>query len=193
MKVVFLDRDGTINVDHGDVHRNQDWVFTEHAADAIRALRDAGFAIAVVTNQSAIAAGRYSLADVGKIHEFVQRQLEAAGTRIDAWAICPHGAAEDCPCRKPRTGMARAIESKLGAPIDYAESWTIGDKLSDIGFGQALGTRTALLVSRYWTTIDPQCQPTLLSESLHDAVREILRQGRLIRTSSPALPTCRET
>lgn len=173
MKVVFLDRDGTINVDHGYVHRREDWEFTEHAVDALRWLRQAGFALAVVSNQSGIATGRYTRADVDALQRFVTKLLDDAGVRIDAWAFCPHAAAEDCPCRKPRTGMVRDIERHLDEPIDFARSWTIGDKPSDVLFGAASNMRTVLLTSRYWSPADEACTPTYRAANLFDACRVV--------------------
>jgi len=172
--VAFLDRDGTINVDHGYVHRIQDWEFVGGAIDAICALRQVGFAIAVVSNQAGIAAGRYSVADVDQLHRQVNQLLADADTGIDAWAFCPHAAVEQCGCRKPRTGLAENIERQLGQPIDYARSWTIGDKPSDVEFGQNLGTHTALLTSRYWTSDDLACQPDVVASSLAEAVQFLL-------------------
>ena len=115
-KVAFLDRDGTINVDRGYVYRAADWQFTERAVEAIALLRAAGFAVAVVTNQSGIAAGYYTLDDLHSLHEHFQQELARAGTAVDAIAFCPHAAAENCDCRKPLTGMSRQVEAALGHP-----------------------------------------------------------------------------
>jgi D-glycero-D-manno-heptose 1,7-bisphosphate phosphatase len=172
-RVAFLDRDGTLNADHGYVHRVADWEFLEGAVEAVAALRAQGFAIAVVTNQSGVALGYFTREDVRALHEHVQRELARLGAGIDALAFCPHAATDQCDCRKPRTGMGRSVERQLGEPIDYPASWTIGDKLSDIEFGAALGTRTALLRSRYWSPGDLTRAPDLLADSLLEAARRI--------------------
>ncbi len=194
-KIVFLDRDGTLNVDRGYVYRQEDWEFTDQAPQAISHLQNAGFRIAVVTNQSGVAAGMYSAADVERLHDFMCRSLSVAGQArkpdvrllhdfrcrelvdggagIDAVAYCPHSPHAACDCRKPRTGLARQIERHLVAPLDYAASWTIGDKLSDVEFGRALGTHTALIRSRYWTAADLNDQPDLIVDSLYDAAMRI--------------------
>jgi D-glycero-D-manno-heptose 1,7-bisphosphate phosphatase len=179
--VVFLDRDGTINVDHGYVHRIQDWDFIPGAIEAIRDMRLAGYAAAVVSNQSAVASGAYALVDVARLHDFMLSQLAVHGTTIDAIAVCPHRSSDSCPCRKPRTGLALAIEEQLGVSIDYSTSWTIGDKLSDIGFGRALGTKTILLRSQYWKPCDLQFQPDHIAESL------LMASSKLVG-ASPATP-----
>jgi D-glycero-D-manno-heptose 1,7-bisphosphate phosphatase len=171
---VFLDRDGTINVDRGYVHRIEDWEFIAGAVEAIRQFRLAGFAVAIVSNQSAIAAGNYSLADVLYLHTYVQAKLGRCGTTIDAIAVCPHSSTENCDCRKPRPGLARQVELQLAAPIDYPASWTIGDKISDIGFGRALGSRTILLRSQYWRPDDLSIPPDTIANSLLEAARGIV-------------------
>jgi len=176
-KLIFLDRDGTLNVDHGFVHRIEDWEFTDRAPEAVKKLRDAGYAVALVTNQSGIARGYFMMDDVRRLHHWMQECLAARQTALDAIAICPHSPDGDCLCRKPRTAMAKQVEQALGDTIDYASSWTIGDKLSDLRFGIALGTHTALLRSDYWTPGDLVTSPDIVVESLFEAVEEILRRG----------------
>ena len=175
-KVIFLDRDGTLNVDDGFVHRIDDFRWLPGALDAVKRLRDCGPAIAVVTNQSGIARGMYAAEDVEQLHEHMRRELIAHGTRVDAIAFCPHGPDDGCSCRKPRTGMTQQIEEQLGETIDYPASWTIGDKPSDIEFGQQLGTRTALLRSRYWKPSTLAVQPDHLADTLLEAVQRVIQE-----------------
>lgn len=175
-KVVFLDRDGTLNVDHGFVHRVEEWAFADWSPQAMKRLRDAGYAVALVTNQSGVARGHYTLDDVRRLHDWVQERLGAFHAAIDAFAICPHSPDDDCQCRKPRTAMAEQVEQALGDTIDYANSWTIGDKPSDHQFGIALGTRTALIKSDYWTPGDLAASPNIVAASLFQAAEEILRR-----------------
>ena len=78
-KVVFLDHDGTLNVDQGYVYRQGDWELTDRTPEAVLHLRTAGFRIAVVTSQSGVAAGMYSVADVERLHKFMLRSLSVAG------------------------------------------------------------------------------------------------------------------
>ena len=177
-KVVFLDRDGTINVDHGYVYHVDDWELTDDAAEAIAMLQSAGFRLAVVTNQSGIASGKYSKSDVDRLHDHMLGELALAGATIDAIAVCPHASDDDCDCRKPKTGMAAQIAAQLNQPIDYERSWTIGDKLSDVGFGAALGTSTALIRSRYWDVDALNVKPTLIVDSLFGAAEQITGVGR---------------
>lgn len=173
---VFLDRDGTINVDRGYVHRADDWEFAPGAMAALRQLRDAGFLLAIATNQAGISAGRFSVDDVQQLHSFMQRELVARGAAVDAIEFCSHPPGANCNCRKPATGMARRIEDSLGY-IDYARSWTVGDKPSDVEFGRRLGTRTALIRSHYWSEGDLLVRPSLVVDSLLDMAQRTSRRA----------------
>ena len=177
-RIVFLDRDGTVNVDHGYVYRVEDWEFTDRAIEALKILRACGFGLAIVTNQAGIARGYYRLEDVGILHQHLEDVLRGSGVQLDAIALCPHGPDAGCDCRKPLIGMARQIEQTIGQPIDYIQSWTIGDKISDLEFGFALGTQTALIRSQYWRPEDLDKQPTLIVDSLYDAARDILQHPK---------------
>lgn len=167
-RVIFLDRDGAINVDHGYVHKIEDWAFSEKAPEALRILQEAGYSLAVITNQSAIAEGKYTADDMHALHTHMKQQLASYGVTIDAIAFCPHGRNQnDCDCRKPKIGMAKQIERQLGA-IDYQVSWTVGDKEVDVGFGKNAGTKTALIRSGYWRPAVLKQQPDMIVDSLFD-------------------------
>ena len=176
-KTVFLDRDGTINVDHGYVHRADQWQFDEGAIDALRLLSDAGYRIAVVTNQSGIAKGLYVEDDVIRLHKYVRERLSEAGAIVDAFAFCPHDEEGSCRCRKPRVGMLGQVVDQLGEPVDLSASWTVGDKPSDIEFGHALGMRTALLRSSYWRLDSLGLLPDLIVDSCYEAATKIASEG----------------
>jgi D-glycero-D-manno-heptose 1,7-bisphosphate phosphatase len=171
-KVVFLDRDGTLNVDKGFVYSVDSWQWIEGALEALQRLRDCGFALAVVTNQSGIGHGLYTLEDMKILHAHMQKDLTNAHVRDVVLAYCPHRRDGACDCRKPLPGMAREVEHALGE-VDYKNSWTVGDKLADIGFGKALGTRTILLESRYWSLVPQAIQPDGIMPSLKEAAKII--------------------
>lgn len=176
-KVIFLDRDGTINVDKGYVHRQQDWEWIPGAVVALKQLAGAGFRLVVVSNQSGIGHGLYAESDVRVLHTYMEKSLAQHGVVLDAIAYCPHRREAGCSCRKPRTGLAHEIEQVIG-PIDYAASWTVGDKVADICFGQALGTRTALIHSRYWNEVGLVKKPDAIVDSLLEAAT-IIREHSL--------------
>jgi D-glycero-D-manno-heptose 1,7-bisphosphate phosphatase len=178
-KVIFLDRDGTINVDHGFVHKIEDWEWTSGAIGAMKSLQDSGFMLAVITNQSGIAEGLYTESDMRGLHEHMKQELEKNGVTLAAIAFCPHGRDQaDCDCRKPNIGMAKQIEEKIGE-IDYGNSWTIGDKLADVGFGKKAGTHTVLLRSTYWEEkdINENERPDIVADSLAEAADLILTKN----------------
>ncbi|MGE0760813.1 MAG: D-glycero-alpha-D-manno-heptose-1,7-bisphosphate 7-phosphatase [Pirellulaceae bacterium] len=173
VRVVFLDRDGTINVDHGYVFRVTDWQFTQRAPEALRRLRRSGFRLGLVTNQSGVARGYYRLEDVHALHAHMQGLLSPVSGELDALALCPHGSDANCRCRKPHVGMADEIARQLGETIDYTASWTIGDKLADAQFGWTLGTRVALIRSTYWEPAQLDRKPDLCVSSLYEAACQI--------------------
>lgn len=173
IKVAFLDRDGTINVDYGYIHMIHQWTFTEGAINGLRLLQNSGFALAVVTNQSAVAAGLYSEHDIEELHSYVQAELRRSMTHLDAIAFCPHGANAGCKCRKPNTNLVYKIAEQLGETIDFENSWTIGDKVSDMLFGESLGTRNALIRSTNWRMSDLGRPPNIIVGSLYEAATRI--------------------
>lgn len=178
-KVIFLDRDGTINIDKHFVHRIEQVELIDSAADALRVLEGAGYVLAIVTNQSGVARGRFEEADVETVNNYIRTILAERGVHIRAMAYCPYHIegtvpkyALDSDLRKPNTGMAKKVEAVIG-PIDYAKSWSIGDKPTDHEFGIKLGMRTVLLRSEYWTNAPTNPAPTVVANSLFEAAQKI--------------------
>jgi D-glycero-D-manno-heptose 1,7-bisphosphate phosphatase len=153
-RAVFLDRDGTINEEKDYLWRIEDFAFIPGAPEAIRRLREAGFLVVVVTNQSGVARGYFSREDVERLHQHIQRELAKIGTAVDGYYLCPHhpdkGVGElkiDCDCRKGRPGMLLQAATEHG--IDLAASWMIGDKRADLEAGRAAGCRSLLVRTGY--------------------------------------------
>ena len=137
-KAIFLDRDGTINVDKGYVHEKKDFEFIPGAIEGMRKLQDAGFLLIIITNQSGIGRGYYSENDYLELMEWMNRELEKQGVRISASCFCPHipdapviRYKKECNCRKPKTEMY--IKAVSDFNIDVGWSWIIGDRLRDLG------------------------------------------------------------
>lgn len=147
---VFLDRDGTINVDHGFVHRPEDLELIEGAAQSIARLNRADFHVIVVTNQSGVARGLFTETDVERFHLEIEARLRAAGGHIDRWYYCPFHPTDgigayrcESRLRKPDIGM---FERACGDfDIDVTRSWMIGDKLEDMVFARRCGLRGVLV------------------------------------------------
>jgi D-glycero-D-manno-heptose 1,7-bisphosphate phosphatase len=152
-RAVFIDRDGTINVEKEYLYRVEEFEFIPGADQAIRLLNDAGFLVVVVSNQSGVARGYYTEEDVQLLHLHISTQLERAGARVDAWYYCPHHPAGrgtyalSCHCRKPQPGML--LEAARRFDIDLQSSFVIGDKLVDIEAGHAAGCRSILVRTGY--------------------------------------------
>lgn len=152
-RAVFLDRDGTINIEKEYLYQAKDFEFIPGAPEAIRLLNQAGIMVVVVTNQSGIARGYYSEEDVENLHRHIARELAESGAHVDAWLYCPHhpdgrgSYALPCSCRKPLPGMLREASARYD--IDLENATMIGDKLADIEAGKAAGCRTVLVRTGY--------------------------------------------
>lgn len=142
---LFLDRDGTLIEDPGYLNDPDLVRLLPGVAEALVRARDAGFLLVVVTNQSGIARGRVSPRQLDAIHERIGHLLADHGAWIDAWAHCPHLPEADCDCRKPRTGLHRALTAAL--EIDLEESWCIGDRLGDVLPAQTLQCQAVLVTT----------------------------------------------
>jgi len=146
---VFLDRDGTINVEKNYLYRYEEWEWIAGAQDAIARLNKLGFLVVVVTNQAGIARGLYKERDVERLHQLIAVELKESGASIDAFYFCPHHPdfTDACNCRKPSSGMI--LEAARNLHIDLSRSWMVGDKISDIEAGHAAGISTILVRTGY--------------------------------------------
>jgi len=113
------------------------------AGSAIRRLNVARIPVVVVTNQSGLGRGLFTLTDLQAIHDHMHRDLAASGATLDAVYYCPHVPEDSCECRKPRAGMLK--HAALDLTLDLRSSYLVGDKLTDVGAGQAAGCRTILV------------------------------------------------
>ena len=146
-KAIFLDRDGTINVEVHYLHEPEKFEFVPRVPDALLNLQQAGYKLIIITNQGAIGKGYYGHEEVAKTHDHMLTLLSQAGIKIDGIYYCPHAAVENCECRKPKTGMLEQAIKEHN--IDPAKSWMIGDKRSDLEAGHRVGTKTALVLTGY--------------------------------------------
>lgn len=142
----FLDRDGVLNVDRGYTYRLDQFEWLSDAPSAVRALNDAGYYVFVVTNQSGVARGLYTQADVEGFHAYMQERLMAEGAHIDAFYYCPHHPegnvkelAIQCRCRKPEPGLLEQAASEWS--IERKRSFLIGDRDHDLAAATAFNIR----------------------------------------------------
>ena len=152
-KCIFLDRDGTINVEKDYLHKVKDFEWEEKAKEAIKILKEKGFMVVVVTNQSGVGRGYYGEKDVEKLHEYMDEELDKIGTAVDGYYFCPHhpkGVGEykkKCNCRKPNTGMFE--QAKIDFDIDFEQSYMVGDKRSDLSAANRLQIKAILVETGY--------------------------------------------
>lgn len=128
-KAVFLDRDGTINVDYGYVYRYEQFVFIDGVIEALKRFQELGYMLIVITNQSGIARGYYTEKDVSVLNRKMCDRLEEEGVYITAIYYCPH-LGDECDCRKPKLGLFYQAAKEYD--IDMKSSIAIGDKLRDL-------------------------------------------------------------
>ncbi len=146
MKLVILDRDGTINYDSDDYIKSPAELRPiPGSLDAIARLTQAGYRIVVATNQSGIARGLFDTATLVSIHELLQRQAAQAGGRIDAFFFCPHAPDGSCDCRKPQPGMLREIGRRFNVPL--ADVYMVGDAQRDVDAAAAAGAKPVLVLT----------------------------------------------
>ncbi|MAF80661.1 D,D-heptose 1,7-bisphosphate phosphatase [bacterium] len=169
-RAIFLDRDGTINVDDDSISNIDNWVFCDKAPEALKMLQDAGYKLIVITNQGGIDAGKYTLEDMQRVHAHMHAELAKSGVKLDAVAYCPH--IDECECRKPKAGMLDQVRDLI-ADVDMSQSWMIGDKEADVGFGKKAKVQTALIPSRYWDKERLLIEPDLYVDSLYEFAQQI--------------------
>ena len=191
VRVAILDRDGTIidvvrDEETGAIsvafHPDQLRLLTG-AVEGMRALQDAGFVLAIATNQPAPAKGQFSAAAVQRTNDALVAMLAREGVHIAALEACMHhpegGPGGDaslvgkCDCRKPKPGMLNTLMTRLGG--DRARSWMIGDGSGDLEAGRAAGLKTALVFARNRCELCPlRDGPAGLTPDVHGAtLREL--------------------
>jgi D-glycero-D-manno-heptose 1,7-bisphosphate phosphatase len=146
-RAVFLDRDGTIVEDPGYLHEPAKVRLLPGVGEALRQLRDAGYLVITVSNQSGIARGLYAVADYAAVQRRLGELLAAHGAQIDGSYFCPHHPqfTGPCQCRKPGVKLFRDAQTALG--IDFTRSYWVGDRLSDVEPAHTLGGQAILLGS----------------------------------------------
>jgi D-glycero-D-manno-heptose 1,7-bisphosphate phosphatase len=177
---VFLDRDGTIADEVGYLNHLSRFRMFPFAAAVVRRLNEAGLSVVVITNQSGVGRGYFPESLVHEVHDQMAQQLAAAGARVDAVYYCPHTSADNCSCRKPKTGMLdRAAREHM---IELKRSFVVGDRHGDVELARNVGARSILVRTGYgegelaWHAAKWARQPDFVAQDLVDAADWILRQ-----------------
>lgn len=141
---VFLDRDGVINEDREYVHTIDEFKFIDGVIETCQKLKQQGYLLVVVTNQSGIGRGMFTEEQFMQLTEWMDWSLADRGVDLDGIYFCPHTPEADCACRKPKPGMLLDAAKELD--IDMANSYMVGDKVADLEAGRAAGVGTVVLV-----------------------------------------------
>ena len=143
-KAVFFDRDGTLNVDPGYISDPANLELYPGVGNELKRLKEAGYTLIVLTNQSGVARGLVRPEALEKIHQRMNELLGESGVRIDEFLVCMHHPAAGCDCRKPGTALIRLAEEKYG--LDLTESIIVGDRETDLQAGVTAGLGKVILV-----------------------------------------------
>lgn len=146
MKLVILDRDGTLNEDSTEYIKSAaEWVPLPGALEAIARLNHAGWHVVVASNQSGLGRGLFDVATLNAMHAKMNKLLAAVGGRVDAVFYCPHGPDEGCHCRKPASGLIEQIGERYA--LDLKGVPVVGDTARDVIAGSAVGCEPHLVLT----------------------------------------------
>lgn len=176
-RCIFFDRDGTLIEERNYLSDPGQVVLIPGAAEAVRLARGAGYLAVVLTNQSGVGRGYFTLEDVERVNARMGELLGREGARIDGIYVCPHAPEDGCDCRKPRTGLVERAVRELG--IDVGASWVVGDKATDLELARNAGMRGVLVRTGYGS--EAAAQPSggdgLTAADVLEAVRRIVHGG----------------
>ena len=186
-KVVFLDRDGTLNEEVGYVNHLDRFTLLPRVGQAIRLLNQHEIKVVIITNQSGVARGYFPESLIHQVHQKMRDLLKKEGAHLDGIYYCPHhpdiGIApyrQKCRCRKPATGLVEQAVKELD--LDCSQSYAIGDRGVDIEFGHQIGAKGVLVLTGYgkgeWEYFRDQwrIKPNHVAADLYEAVQWILQQ-----------------
>jgi len=141
---IFLDRDGTINIDYDYIHTIDEFHFIDGVIETCAEFKKMGFLLVIITNQSGIGKGIFTIDQFNKLTEWMDWSFADRGVELDGIYYCPHAPEQGCNCRKPNPEMICAAASDLD--IDLNKSYMVGDKLSDVLAGNAARVKRTVLV-----------------------------------------------
>jgi len=177
LKLIILDRDGVINYDSAEYIKSaEEWMPIEGSLEAIAELKNAGFLIAVATNQSGVGRGIFNEIALYEMHEKMIYLIEEQKGKIDAIRFCPHAPEDECDCRKPKPGMI--IDLLETFSVLPEETLVIGDALRDIEAGCSVGCNTALVLTgkgeKTKELHEDKLQATYFFDNLKEAAEKII-------------------
>lgn len=182
-KAIFLDRDGTINVEKDYLYKIEDFQFETGALKGLKIFKELGYIVIVVTNQSGIARGYYTEEELIKLNEYMMLKVKENGGEISKCYFCPHHLEKginqyriDCNCRKPNIGMLEKGKNEFN--IDMENSYIVGDKISDINAGIKAGLTPILVKTGYGrTTMEKENITCEVYDNLGEFAMELRKKG----------------
>lgn len=173
-RLLFIDRDGVINVDPmGDyIKRWEDFRFEKGVLKALKDFIKLGLEIVIVSNQAGIGDGVYPEAALWKIHRRMLEEFKKQGIRIRSSHYCLHGKNEGCACRKPQIGLFK--EAVKGVAYDPAQTFFIGDKATDMEAGKRFGIKTIFVRTGHGKIDEPKLQGDLKPDYKVDALPDVV-------------------
>jgi D-glycero-D-manno-heptose 1,7-bisphosphate phosphatase len=148
MKLILLDRDGVINFDSEEYIRSEEeWRAIPGSLQAIGRLCRAGWRVVIISNQSGLSLGKFTVEQLNAIHQKMIAHLSQYGGAIDAIFFCPHGPDDGCDCRKPKPGLFLDVSRRLRVPLDGVKY--VGDKLNDVKAARAAGASPVIVRTGY--------------------------------------------
>lgn len=171
-KVIFVDRDGVINEDPiGDyVKRWDDFRFVPGSVEALKRLTEAGFDIVIISNQAGIGDGIFTESALKEVTDHMLSQLKEEGIKVKGIYYCVHGKKANCECRKPKTGLFRQAAQSI--KFKPAETYFIGDKVSDVQAGRNFGLRTLFVLTGHGAKERPRLQSRNMPEQIFPSLKE---------------------
>lgn len=167
-KAVFLDRDGTINIDYGYVYEIKKFKYLPNAIKGLKILNDLGYLLIIVTNQSGIGRGYYTIADFNKLNDYMLNDLKEKGVNIAKVYMCPHTDNDKCSCRKPEVSLFYQAIKEFD--IDLSKSYLIGDKERDLSLCEKENIKGILLTTE-------KSKKYICKKNLYEAANYIKNEG----------------
>ncbi|SFS91227.1 D-glycero-D-manno-heptose 1,7-bisphosphate phosphatase [Succinivibrio dextrinosolvens] len=182
-KAAFFDRDGVINIDYGFVGQIENYDLIDGVPQALSLLRENGYYLVLVTNQSGIARGKYTEADFFKVTSFMQSSLSLYNACFDRVYFCPHHPEADlhqyrcdCECRKPKSGMF--LQAKRDLNLDMSQCLMFGDHASDLIAAKNAGIKNLFLVGTHIEEESPKIGEAECFLSLMESVKKIKNENK---------------
>ncbi|NQV08720.1 HAD family hydrolase [Candidatus Woesearchaeota archaeon] len=174
-KAVFLDRDGTLNVDKGYTYKLKKLELIPGVIEGMKILAGTDYKLIIITNQQGIGKGMYNEEDAIRFNNVLKELIEKMGGRIDGVYFCPHMKEDNCECRKPKIGML--LKAKQDFDLNLEKCFFIGDTSLDMGAGKNANCKTILLKTGYDGEKKFEVKPDFIVEDLLEAVR-IVKNGK---------------